>query len=159
SPEERRYLSLNWVGPRYFETLGTPLLAGRDFELADAARPRVAIVSQALARHYFGGASPLGKHLTFEREDQPYEIVGVAGDSRYLNLYNMPRTVYMNAFQEGRIFSQFSLRTAGPPTAVAGEVRRAVADLLKTVRVAKVTTMDDQVNASIVPERMIAALA
>ena len=38
-PEDRRYLSLNWVGPRYFETLGTPLLAGRDFQFQDENRP------------------------------------------------------------------------------------------------------------------------
>src|SRR6202011_1662642 len=59
----------------------------------------------------------------------------------------------------GRIFSQFSLRTGVAPAAVAGEVQRTMRDVLKTVRIAKVTTMDDQVNASIVPERLIATLS
>jgi predicted permease len=158
-PEDRRYLSLNWVGPRYFETLGTPLIAGRDFEFADAGRPRVAIVSQSLAKHYFGDASPLGKHLTFDGDDLPYEIVGLAGDSRYLNLYRSPPMVYMNAFQEGHIASKFSLRTSVPPERVAGEVRRAVSEVLKTVTVAKVTTMTEQMDASIVTERLIATLS
>ena len=67
-PEDRRRLMLNWVGPRYFETLGTPLVAGRDFEFEDAGRPRVAIVNQAMARYYFGDGSPLGRHLTFDGE-------------------------------------------------------------------------------------------
>ena len=40
-PDDRRYLSMNWIGPRYFETLGTPWIAGRDFQFEDAARPRV----------------------------------------------------------------------------------------------------------------------
>ena len=159
-PEDRRYLMLNGVGPKYFETLGTPLIAGRDFQFEDAGRPRVTIVNQAMARHYFGGGSPIGKHVTFDGDDMPYEIVGIVGDAKYLDLHEAaPRTVYLNAFQDGFINSQFSLRTDVPPTAIAGEVRRAVSDVLKTVRVAKVTTLAEQVDASIVPERLIALLA
>jgi putative ABC transport system permease protein len=159
-PGERRRFALNWIGPKYFATLGTPWIAGRDFRFEDAARPRVAIVNQAMARHYFGGENPLGRHVTFDGDDKPYEIVGVAADAKYLNLYEAPpRMVYMNAFQEGRIASQFALRTSVAPAAITGDVRRAVSDVLKTVRVAKVTTMDDQVNASIIPERLIATLS
>ena len=152
--------ALNWIGPKYFETLGTPWIAGRDFQFEDAERPRVAIVNQAMARHYFGDESPLGKHVTFDGDDKPYEIVGVAADAKYLNLYEAPpRMVYLNAFQEGRIASKFALRTSVAPSAVTADVRRAVRDVLKTVRVGKVTTMDDQVNASIIPERLIATLS
>jgi predicted permease len=159
-PEDRRYVSLNWIAPKYFATFGTPLVAGRDFAFEDEARPAVAIVNQAMARHYFGGRSPIGKHVTFERLDGTYEIVGVVADAKYLNLHNAaPRTVYFNAFQEGQIASQFALRTTVMPTSVAGEVRRLVGDVVKNVRIAKVTTLDDQVNASIVPERLIAVLA
>jgi predicted permease len=159
-PDDRRYLSTNSVGPRYFETLGTPWIAGRDFQFEDAARPRVAIVNQAMARHYFGDGSSLGKHVTFDGDDKPYEIVGVAGDAKYLTLHkDAPPTVYLNSFQEGRIFSKFALRTSVPPAAVAGDVRRAVGDVLKTVRVARVTTMSEQVDASIIPERLIATLS
>ena len=159
-PEDRRYLSLNWIGPKYFETLGTPWVAGRDFQFEDASRPPVAIVNQAMARYYFRDRSPIGQHVTFLGEDRPYEIVGVVGDAKYLNLHKAaPRTIYLNSFQEGRIFSQFSLRTSVAPAAVAGDVQRTMRELLKTVSIAKVTTMDDQVNASIVPERLIALLS
>ena len=156
----RRRLALNRIGPKYFATLGTPWIAGRDFQFEDAERPRVAIVNQAMARHYFGDESPLGRHVTFDGDDKPYEIIGVAADAKYLNLYEAPpRMVYLNAFQEGRIASKFALRTSAAPSAITADVRRAVSDVLKTVRVAKVTTMDDQVNASIIPERLIATLS
>jgi len=159
-PEDRRRLWQNWVGPRYFETLGTPFVAGRDFQFEDEGRPRVAIVNQAMARHYFGSASPLGKHLAFERDPVPYEIVGVVGDAKYADLHEPPpRTVYLNTFQDGRISSRFSLRTSGAPTAVVPQVRRAVDDVLKTVRVEKVRTLEEQVDASIVLERLVATLA
>ena len=118
-PEARRRLWENWVGPRYFETLGTPLVAGREFQFEDAGHPRVAIVNQTMARHYFGDASPLGKHFTFEHDTVPFEIVGVVVDAKYADLHEPPPpTVYLNAFQEQGVASTFALRTRGVPTAV-----------------------------------------
>jgi putative ABC transport system permease protein len=158
-PEERRYLLLNWVSPKYFETLGTPLLAGRDFQLQDQGH-RVAIVNQAMARYYFADGNPLGKHFTFDGEDRPYEIVGMVVDAKYYEMREASqRTVYLNTFQEGRPASEFVLRTSVEPASVAGAVRRTVRDLLKTVPVVKMTTLSDQVDASIVPERLVATLS
>ena len=160
-PEDRRYLSLNWVAPKYFETLGTPIVAGRDFEIQDETRPRVAIVNRAMARHYFGDDTAIGRRLSFDGQPQKYEIVGVVGDAKYDEIRAAaPRMVYLNAFQEARgRFSQFALRTDVAPTRVVDQVRTAVHDVLKTVPVAKVTTLADQVDAAIVPERLMAKLS
>jgi predicted permease len=169
--DARRYVPLNWVGPRYFETFGTPLLAGREFAFADRGRPPVAIVNQAMARHYFGDKSPIGGRFQFVGSsnsgitgappDQMYEIVGVVGDAKYLDLRETPpRTIYLNAFQESRMpANRFALRTTGRPGAVASDVRRIVSEGMKTVAVSDMTTMDDLVDASIVPERVIAMLS
>ena len=160
SPGELRYIMENWVAPRYFETYGTPLLAGRDFTFEDQGRPRVAIVNRTMARHYFGDTSPIGKHVLFDGDDRPYEIVGVVADAKYQDVGEATgRTIYFNAFQEGRLFSRFSIRTRGAPAAVAGEVRRTVAEVAKTISVEPVTTLADQVDASIVPERLIVTLS
>jgi putative ABC transport system permease protein len=159
-PEDRRRLWLNFTAPRYFETFGTPLLAGRDFAFADAGHPRVAIVNQAMARHYFADRSPLGKHFTFEHDSAPYEIVGVVADAKYADLHEpAPRTVYLNAFQEGRIESRFALRTSVPPLGLVADVRSAVKGTLDTVKVGRITTLSAQVDASIVIERVIATLS
>jgi putative ABC transport system permease protein len=160
-PEDRRYISLNWIGPQYFTTFGTPFLAGRDFAFPDEGRAYVAIVNRALARSYFGDSSPIGKHFTFDGQSRSYEIVGVVGDAKYLNLHDAaPRTIYLNGFQDSRgLAQQFALRTDVAPLRVAGDVRRTVGDMLKGVRVAKVTTLTDQMDASIVPERLVALLA
>jgi len=90
-----------------------------------------------------------------------YEIVGVVGDAKYLDLRETPpRTIYLNAFQEPRMLAnQFALRTTGRPAALAGEVQRIVREDLKTVTVSEMTTMDDLVDASIVPERVMAMLS
>jgi len=156
APGELRYVPYNAVAPRYFETLGQRLLAGRDFTFEDEGRRRVAIVNQTMARQYFGNASPLGKHVLFDGEDKPYEIIGVVADAKYRDPDEPPqRTMYLNAFQEGRLWSRFSLRTSIPPVAVAAEVRRAVAEVARNISIDKITTLSDQVDASIVPERLI----
>jgi predicted permease len=161
-PQERRYTSLSMVAPKYFETLGISLRAGRDFTLADANRPRVAIISEGMARHYFPNANPIGKRVRIENwnGDAPYEIVGVVGDAKYIELREpAPRTMYLDMYQEGRIVNQLVLRTSVDPAALTNDVRRAVHDILKTVQIAKTTTLSDQVDAAIVPERLIATLS
>jgi predicted permease len=159
-PGEIRNVMESWIAPKYFATLGTPLLAGRDFSIQEKGGPRVAIINQTMARYYFGNSDPLGKHVTFDGGGQPYEIVGVAGDAKYMEMREATyRTIYLNTFQEPSVDSRFALRTSIDPEVVTPDVRRTVRELLKTVSVKSVTTLTDQVDASIVPERLIATLS
>jgi predicted permease len=168
-PEDRRYVSLAWVAPKYFQTFGTPLLAGRDFTSQDQGGPRVAIVNQTMTRYYFGDNNPIGKHITIDRDprtggwygnDQPYEVVGVVADAKYYDPGEAPhRTLYFNAFQEDRIESHFALRTSVEPSSVVSAVRATISDTPKGISVERVTTMAAQVDASLVPERLVALLS
>jgi putative ABC transport system permease protein len=163
-PGEIRLIPENWVAPKYFETLGTPLLAGRDFTPQDQGGPPVAIINQLMARYYFRDRSPLGMHVSFDHsgdgDDRSYEIVGVVGDAKYEEIREKTwRTIYLDAFQSDRVGSHFSLRTSVSPATVVPAVRRTVRELLKTVPVLGITTLADQVDASIVPERLIALLS
>jgi ABC-type antimicrobial peptide transport system permease subunit len=89
-----------------------------------------------------------------------YEIVGVVGDSKYNQIREAaPRTIYLDVFQDRRAASQLTLRTSVAPEAVAPEVRRTVGELLQTVPIARLTTMADQIDESLVPERLIATLS
>lgn len=149
------------MGPSYFTTFRIPVLAGREFVRDDAGGRPLAIVNQAMARHYFGERSPLGKHLSFDGQPGSYEIIGVVGDAKYSDLHEAPpRTVYLNAFQgtPGRAH-QFAVRTSVRPESVGDEVRRTIRDVVGDVPVMKMTTLADQVDASIVPERLMAMLA
>jgi len=165
-PENHREVSINFVAPNYFETYGTPLLAGRDFSFEDHRGPLVAIINQTMARDYFGRNSPIGSYVTLDHvtlranETPAYEIVGVVGDAKYNDLQQAtPRTIYLHACQENRIVSQLTLRSAIDPDSVAGVVRQSVASVLKTMPVVRVSTMTDQIDASIVPERLTATLS
>jgi predicted permease len=159
-PGERRFLSQNWVGPRYFATFGIPLLLGRDFSPQEQARPRVAIVNQTLARYFFHQDNPLGRRILFDGDREPFEIVGVVGDAKSGDLREpASRFVYLSSFQLARTSSQFAIRTSVDPEAVAGDVRRVVRELLKTVAVEKVKTLESQVDGAIVPERLSAMVS
>jgi hypothetical protein len=158
-------VAISWIAPKYFQTLGTPLLAGRDFTFQDERGTRVAIINQAMALYYFADANPIGKHLTIEKDwkniggpDKPYEIVGVVGDAKYDDAHGAPpRTLYLTAFGDSRMLANdFILRTSIPPDAVTSEARRSIAEILKGVEVRHITTMSEQVDASIVLERLIA---
>jgi predicted permease len=157
---EIRNVAENWVAPKYFETLGTPLLAGRDFDFRDKGRPRVAIINQTMARYYFADRSPIGRTVSFDGDDQRYEIIGVVGDSKLYDIREPNhRIVYFNMFQEPSPGSRFVLRTNIAPATVTPQVLQTLHSVLKTVAVKRVTTMADQVDATIVPERLIALLS
>ena len=160
SAGERRFLSESWVAPKYFATFGIPLVLGRDFSFQDQGRPRVAIVNQTLARYFFRDGNPIGRHIMFDGDSQPFEIVGVVGDAKSGDMREPAmRFVYFNTFQLGRNFSHFALRTSAEPQAAAGDVRRVVRQLLKTVAIENVKTLADQVDGAMVPERLSAMLS
>jgi predicted permease len=159
-PGEMRWLSENWVAPDYFKTFGTPLLRGREFDRSDEGGPRVAIINQTMARQYFEGRDPLGEHVTLDGDSKPYEIVGVVGDTKYIDAQEQAgRIIYFDAFQENHISSRFSVRTRGASSAVAADFGRILGDVLKNATVAQVTTMQEQVDANLVPVRLAATLA
>ncbi len=152
-------VALNWVSPNYFATYGTPLLAGRDFRESDAEQPRRVVVNQAIARRYFAGRDAVGRRIWLENERDPYEVVGVAGNAKYSDIHVKAReTVYVFA-PMSRGSMQLSLRTAGRMAAVAADARRVVTATLGSDSVRGVTTLSEQVDAAIVPERLMATLS
>jgi predicted permease len=157
--QDKSRASLNWVSPNYFATFRTPLLAGREFRDADLDQPRRVVVNQALARRYFAGRDPIGLHVWLENERDPYEIVGVAGDAKYQDIrLPAPPTVYLFA-PLLRGSTTLSLRTDGNPIAVAAEARRIANEAIGPDAVRSVTTLAEQVDAALVPERLMAILA
>jgi predicted permease len=94
-PDESEEVAFNAIAPKYFATIGTPLLSGREFDERDTnTAPRVAIVNQSFARYFFGAESPLGRRVTSLKV--AYEIVGVVKDAKYYDLrQDAMRTMYI----------------------------------------------------------------
>jgi ABC-type antimicrobial peptide transport system permease subunit len=101
------------------------------------------------------------EHVTGVREPRTYEIVGVAGDANYLEIREAARrAIYLPAFHDGRVGAQtFLIRTEIDPSAMAADARRTVREVVPAVPVSDITTLSEQIDASIVPERLIATLS
>jgi predicted permease len=164
-PEKQAQASINYIAPDYFKTYGTPFLAGRDFSARDQAGSRVAIMNEAAARDCFGNENPIGRHITLShitltKGEKTYEVIGVVGDAKYNDLKQpAPPTIYADLLQEGFLGSQLAIRTSIDPDGVAGAVRQTEAAVLKTVPIVRMMGMNEQVDSSIVPQRLFAALS
>ncbi len=127
--------ALNGVSPRYFETVGTRLLAGRTFDARDTATsPRVFVVNEAMARALFGGESALGRRIagTGGETLEWGEIVGVAGDVQSVSPNPGPVTnqIYQPMAQEARRLVEIAVRTDGvAPASVVDAIRTAMTAL------------------------------
>jgi predicted permease len=154
----------NGVSPRYFETVGTPLIEGRDFNEGDTARaPRVFIVNQAMARGLFPGQSPLGRRLGRPAEGKVEwgEIVGVAGDIQSVASDRMALAyqVYQPFAQEPRPTGEIAVRAAGtaPETLVAG-IRTAMMSLDPDLPVRQLQTAEARIAQAGNYQRIIGSL-
>ena len=106
------------VSRGYFETLGIPLLAGRDFEAAEEAGAAVAIVNRTLAERYWPGTNPIGRSLQRGAEDEPRRIVGVVGDAARRSVRSPAYAmVYVPHAQDPPSWTWVNLRTRADPRA------------------------------------------
>ncbi|MCI0392459.1 MAG: ABC transporter permease [Acidobacteria bacterium] len=127
---------LNIVSAGYFATIGTPLLAGRDFNSGDVpTSPFIAIVNEELARKFFGNAGALGRHFRVRVGtglSPPVEIVGVAASTKENSLRQpSPPIVYyaLGQYTQPDPVINFALRTEGSPAALIPSVKAALAEI------------------------------
>jgi predicted permease len=149
-----------YVGPRYFETLGIPLLRGRGFTERDReGSPPVAVINETIARQVFGSADPLGRLIRADSKGPPVEIVGVARDSKYNSLSDerVP-FLYMPLTQGYSPSATLLVRTEGEPGALAPLLRDAVVSL-DPEAFAGQATMDEHLAAALVPSQLVAGLS
>jgi predicted permease len=123
-PQANRHL----ISPRYFATLGIPILAGRDFDERDSSRvPEVVIVNETFARQHFPGESPIGRTLVTGMAQRPSQIVGVVADVRSATLNAPPNADYfLPALQRPEGFTNILIRTNVTPAAMLPVVREAL---------------------------------
>lgn len=143
-----------WITPGYLETLRVPLLAGRFFTEADRGRS-VALISEHVARTVWPNENPIGQKFTrFDGTESPFEIVGVVGDIRTVDLaQEPPRMVYVPYWYRSRTEAALVLRTTIDPTALARAVRKAVSEVDPQVAVPNIRTMNEVVDVSVAARR------
>jgi predicted permease len=155
--------SVDGVGPRYFATMGIPIVSGREFTDRDVkAAPKVAIINETMAKYFFNGTNPVGRRFGFGRGTATdIEIVGVARDVRSLELRDVPpRFIYLPYAQDDSVTQlTYYVRAAQDDGSTATGIRQAVQRLDSNLPIFDMKTMEIQVDESLFVERMVAVLS
>ncbi len=113
------------VTPGFFRVMGIPLLAGRDFTRDDSeTAPRVVIVDQTAAAHYWPGADPIGRQLRID--GQLFRVVGVARNSKHQFINERPEPMVYLSFFQNAYDTSIVLRTGGDPSSMAPALEDAI---------------------------------
>jgi predicted permease len=163
-PGEDMTIWYNGVTPGYFESLGMHILAGRGFtEKDDANAPRVAVVNASFAKHFFGDAPAIGHRIgegTDPGTPTDIEIVGVVNDTCYESLRTEIHREYFLCGLQRRLFSPVAyVHTERDPESAFHSIRAAVRELDPNLPIMDMKTFQNQLDESLVTERMITTLS
>lgn len=152
---------INLIGPRFFDTMEIPLLAGRQFTETDtAASEKVGILNELAARRFFPGVNPIGKHI--ELENTAIRIIGIAGNIKYFNLRDpAPPELYLPYTQKtGKTWSlTFVIKTRSGIASIYPAFRSVLREIAPDVPTGTIETMQEQVDESLARERLMATLS
>jgi predicted permease len=177
-PGPNAHNSSSWdrVNPKFFETVGQPVIRGRGFTDADTATsPLVAVVNQAFVKKFFPNEDPIGRHFgVFEQKySGSFEIVGIVADAKYTDPRDQVRPMYFRPLtQQQKVNAEAELRAEGAslyinsitlrfhtaPQNVDAMVRRTLADVDPNLTIEDLHSLDYQVSGNFNGERIIARL-
>jgi len=166
SDDDKGVVWLNYLGPGYFQTIGTPLLAGRDFDDRDTTTSvKVAIVNQAFVRKILKGADPLGKRFRLkEAPGKPrplYEIVGVTEDNKFQDMHEefLPFTYFPATQQEGPSPDvQILIRSSLPLASLLASLKQTIGDVNPGIDL-EFKVFRTQIRESLVQDELMATLS
>jgi predicted permease len=178
---EQLIASWNRVSPRYFETIGTPLVRGRAFDERDRPdSPLVAVASQAFVKKYFADKDPIGRRIGFVNSKgegrREIEIIGVVGDAKYQDGKGAPYVTFFLPFLQQTTAARerqektgvkidrshfpgaIEIHAPGAGAGLEAEVRRALAEVDRRITVRRVNTIREQIAIAFNLERLISRL-
>jgi putative ABC transport system permease protein len=144
------------ISPGYFQTVGTPMLSGRDFAAGDHfGAPSVLVVNHAFAERFFAGQNPVGKKLNVcWTVPNPVEIVGVVADARQTELKEPPHpTIFLANAQGPMYFAHLVVRAGNDPRQLARAVQAAIHRVDPDQAISNVQTMDEIFSDSVARPR------
>ncbi len=154
------------VSTGYFQTLSTPLLAGRDFTDRDnMSSPAVAVVNESFSRKFLDGASPLGLQIRIVtgpgEPPASFQIVGLTKDAKYRSLRSdFEPTVFVSADQElaPQLGRRFLVRANGSAGPRFSDLKKVVAEENPSLIVWQFEPFETQIKDSLIMERLMATL-
>jgi predicted permease len=152
----------NVVGPGYFTTFAEPMIAGRDFTLADnEGAPRVAIVNETFAKRFGLGRNAIGRHMSVNNDSLNIEIVGVAKDAKYKDVKGKTPAVFVLPYRQYRHLTstEFYVRSPLPTEQVARAIRNVVGRIDPNLPIEDVKTMTQRAREDVFLDRMISTMS
>lgn len=162
--DDPRFVNISWVGPDYARTMKISLNAGRDFTPDDiTGAPRVAIVTEAMAKVYWPNRDPIGGRFVFGQPKPGAEnwitVVGVAKNIKQRSMTERPQiVVWIPVLQNTQPGMILHARAAGSPAALAGDLPRIVREIDPNVTFYNVSLLSDHVKAATFQQRLAANL-
>ncbi len=140
------------VAPGYFQTMGIPLLRGRDFASSEGEeRSGVTIINEALAKRLWKNQDPLGRRISFHEEKVGTEIIGVVKTGKYRTLGEDPIPVaYLPRLSPRRTLV---VRTSGDPMALLDPIRREIHAVDPNIAATDMETMQQYMTLPLFPAR------
>jgi predicted permease len=163
-PDEYVGASQIAVNPGFFQAMGIPLRAGREFTERDGiGAPKVVVINETFARKYFTGRNPIGGHLMMGGSDHPkydHEIVGVAADT-HISVRDKPKETFFLPYAQwnrpGRL--AFYVRTAGDIGGLASSIRQVIRAADPNVPMGDLQPVEVHIQDDIYTDRLIAMLS
>jgi predicted permease len=150
----------NDIGARYFETLGIPLVRGRDFAETDGEKgPLVVIINEVMAKRFWPEQDAVGKRFKFFGDPDYRQVVGIARDVKVTSLTERPRPlVYLPMRQDYASQVTLHVRSGGDVTQLVAALRGEIQGLDPNLSILNVQTMTNRVDQSLQGERTQATL-
>ena len=155
---------LNQIGPGFFGKMGIPLIAGREFTESDsAAAPKVAVVNEVFAKHFFDGKNPIGHTFSLRgsKNAVEIEIVGLVKNSRYSSVRREPPPLFFTPWAQGDKvnYLNFYVRSSLPTGEMVQQIRRKMVQVDRNLPAMDLRTLDDTVRQNIRSDKLILQLA
>ena len=161
--EPVRVANVRIVTPGYFAAIGTPLKRGRVFTASDDEQsPRVAVIDELLAKHFWPGEDPIGKRITHGGDTSATRwmtVIGVVPNIKHSRLEEAGDLQVYEAFAQRPTWNNFLVvRTAGEREGIIAELRAALRSLDPAVPLYEVRSMRDAMNESLGTRRLMNSL-
>jgi macrolide transport system ATP-binding/permease protein len=160
TPRENEEVVINYstVGSRYFETMGIPIRAGREYSDRDTATsPRTLVINESMARRYWPDGNALGKIVRFGPNAN--EVIGIVADSKYSSINERPLAQLFIPMARSEVSTlRLFVRTNGEPAPLVADVRNAIRTLDPTLPVFDARTLNEHMQIAVFAQRMAANL-
>ena len=152
------------VGPGYFETIGTPILAGRGIEQRDLGNaPRVAVLNESMARFYFPNVSAVGRSISTDEGKTWIRVVGVVRDAKESNLRDPAARRFYSQFafsKEDPIGSiKLELRTQRSAKEAEQMIRSQIRSVDPNLQISSISSAQALIDDDLLEERLVAKLS